>query len=209
MQCVPCAQSVTASTLPGPTTESCTATAEKPNATLDKHEWLDGALACSAKDLEGTCAIKQEHCVEMLPEGWLRCIARTGKFDVCPDNYNNSGPYLVYQDNPIDNRGCSDCVCGTPKDSICTGSFSIYSDTSCSMQFAQMQLSSLDPNCVGITPAGGAVGSKKIGNLSYFPGTCSVTGGEPIGTVLPNDDENSVTTICCRSSELPPLPPIR
>ncbi len=209
---VPCAQSVSASTLPGPTTESCTPTVEKPNATIDKHEWLEGALACGAKDLEGTCATTPEHCVETLPEGWLHCLARSGKHDVCPDNYNQYGRRLFYGDNPIDDRGCSDCACGTPKDGICLGSFSVYSDNSCSTQFAQMQLSSLDGNCVGITPAGGAVGSKKIGNLSYLPGTCAVTGGEPIGTAIPNEDANAgAVTFCCRDRdpEPLPLPPLR
>lgn len=206
---VPCAQSVSASALPAPTNELCTPTVENPAATLDKYEWLEGVRVCGAKDLAGTCAITPERCVGPLEDGWLRCVSHPGKQDACPGNYNDFAPRFVYQDNPNDDRGCSACACGTPKDGICLGSFSVYSDNSCSTQFAQMQLSSLDGNCVGITPAGGAVGSKKIGNLSYLPGTCSVTGGEPIGTVIPNDDENSITTICCRSSELPPLPPPR
>lgn len=206
---VPCAQSVGASALPAPTNESCTSTVEKPNATLENHEWLEGVRVCGAKDLPGTCAVTPERCVGPLDDGWLRCVSHPGKQDACPGNYNEFAPRFVYLDNPIDDRGCSACACGTPKDGICLGSFSVYSDNSCSTQFAQMQLSSLDGNCVGITPAGGAVGSKKISNLSYLPGTCAVTGGESIGTVIPNDDENSITTICCRSSELPPLPPIR
>jgi hypothetical protein len=89
------------------------------------------------------------------------------------------------------------------------GSLSVFSDNLCLSQFAQMPLSSMDGNCVGITPAGRAVGSKTISDLSYVPGTCAVTGGESIGTVIPNDNENSVTTICCRDSEPLPLPPLR
>lgn len=206
---VPCAQSASASTLPGPTNESCLPKTEKPNATLENHEWLEGALACNAADLTGTCAGASEHCITPLPEGWLHCLARTGKHDVCPDNYNDSGARWVYQDNPIDDRGCSACECGTPKDGICTGFLSVYSDNTCINEFAKMPLSSIDSNCVGITPAGSAVGSKTISNLSYLPGSCSVTGGEPIGTVTPNDDEKSVVTICCRAPGPSPLPPLR
>lgn len=206
---VPCAQSVSASTLPGPTNESCTPTVEKPNAILDKHEWLEGALACRAKPLEGTCATTPEHCVDTLPDGWLRCIARSGKHDVCPDNYNDYAPRFVYEDNPIDDRGCSDCACGTSKDGVCIASLRLYSNALCSSELNNNLLSSIKPFCVDLTVPGLALGSKTIGDFSYVPGTCSVTGGESIGTVIPNDDDKSgVKTICCRDSEpLPPPPP--
>lgn len=203
-----CAQSVSTSALPAPTNESCMPAVEKPNATLDKHEWLEGALACGAKDLEGTCAVTPEHCVEPLPDGWLRCIARTGKHEACPDNYNDSGPYWVYQDNPIDDRGCSVCTCGAPKDGVCIGSLRLYSDAQCANELNKYQLASTDPFCADLSPPGLAVGSKTFGELSYWPGTCAVTGGEPIGAAVPNDNENSgVRTFCCRAPAPPPLPP--
>lgn len=207
---VPCAQSVSTLALPGPTDESCAPTVEKPNATLDKHEWLEGALACHAKDLVGTCKTTPEHCVDALPEGWLHCLTRPGKHSACPDNYNDSGPYWVYQDNPIDDRGCSACTCGAQKDGICTGSLSVYADSSCTSEFIKLPLSSADPSCGTITPAGRGVGSKTIDNLAYIPGTCAVSGGEPIGAVMPNDDEKSgVVTFCCRAPGPPPPPPPR
>jgi hypothetical protein len=209
---VPCAQSISASTLPGPTNESCAPTVEKPNATIDKHDWLDGALACGAKDLVGTCAVTPEHCVETLPDGWLHCLARSGKHDVCPDNYNKDGPRWFYGDNPIDDRGCSACACGTPKDSICIGSLRLYSDMTCAMELNNNILSSIEPFCADLTIPGLALGSKTIGNLSYLPGTCSVTGGEPIGTVIPNEEAIAgAVTFCCRDRdpEPLPLPPIR
>jgi len=206
---VPCAQSVSTSALPTPTNELCTPTVEKPTATLDKHEWLDGALACHGQDLAGTCAITPEHCVDILPEGWLHCLARTGKHDSCPNNYNDSGPYLIYQDNPIDDRGCSACSCGAPKDGVCIASLRLYSDGLCTNQLNDNQLGSTDPFCVDLVPPGLALGAKTISNLSYVPGTCSVSGGEPIGTVVPNDSENSgVVTFCCRTPVPPPLPPL-
>lgn len=204
---VPCAQSVGASTLPGPTNESCTPMTEKPTATLDKHEWLEGALACRAKDLEGACATTPEHCVNPLPDGWLRCVARTGKHDVCPDNYNDFAPRFVYQDNPIDDRGCSACTCGTPKDGICTGSLRLYADSLCTNKLNENQIASTNPFCADLSPPGLAIGSKTFGALTYWPGTCAVTGGEPKGTVIPNDD--GVSTICCRAPGLPPLPPLK
>lgn len=202
-----CAQSVGTSALPGPTNESCTPTAEKPTATLGKHEWLEGVLACGA-DSPGNCNVPAERCVPPLKEGWLRCVWQAGKHNECPGNYNDFPPRVVYQDNPIDDRGCSECVCGAPKDGICTGSLSVYADSVCSSEFVKLPLSSIDPSCGTITPPGRVVGGKTISGLSYVPGTCAVTGGEPIGSVIPNDNEKSVTTICCRGAEPPPLPPI-
>ncbi|HRI71512.1 MAG TPA: hypothetical protein PK156_45070, partial [Polyangium sp.] len=159
-------------------------------------------------DLPGTCAVTPERCVGPLEDGWLRCVSHPGKQDACPGNYNDFAPRFVYQDNPIDNRGCSACACGTPKDSICTGSFSIYRDGVCSNEFVRIPVASSGPSCADLVPPGLALGSKTIGNLSYVPGTCAVTGGESVGTVIPNDDENSVTTICCRGPGLPPLEPV-
>lgn len=206
---VPCAQAVTTSPLPVPTNESCTPTAEKPNATLDKHDWLDGALACHAQDRMETCTTAPEHCAELLPDGWLRCVARNGKHDACPGNYNDSGPFVFYQDNPIDDRSCSECICGAPKDSICTGSLRLFSDSLCTNELNNNQIASTNPFCADLSPPGLAVGSKTFGDLKYWPGTCAVTGGEPIGTVTPNDDENSVVTICCRAPGPSPLPDLR
>lgn len=202
-----CAQSVSTSALPAPTNESCAPAIEKPTAMVPKHEWLEGALACHAQDLEGTCPGK-EHCVEPLSEGWHHCLARKGKHDVCPYPYNAHEPRWVYQDNPIDDRGCSECVCGAPKGGICVASLRLYSDSVCSSQLNDNLIASTDPFCVDLVPPGLALGAKTIGNLSYVPGTCSVTGGEPIGAAIPNDDENSgVVTICCRAPEPAPTPP--
>lgn len=208
---VPCAQSVSASALPGPTNESCNPMTEKPNATLPQHEWADGVLACSRMDLDGACKTDSDHCRPTLPSSWLYCVAREGKYNECPANYDDGiGPRWYYNDNPIDDRGCSECICGTPKDSICKASLRLYTDTTCTNELNNNTIASTDPFCVPLIPAGPALGSKKITNLSYVLGTCAVTGGEPIGTVIPNDDENSgVVTFCCRAPAPPPLPPPR
>jgi hypothetical protein len=205
---VPCAQSVSTSALPAPTNESCTPTTEKPNATISKHEWLEGVRVCDAKDLPGKCAVTPEHCQNPLKEGWLRCVMQEGRHNECPGNYNDFAPRYVYQDNPIDNRGCSECVCGAPKDGICLGSLRLYSDALCSTELNNNLLSSIKPFCVDLTVPGLALGSKTITNLYYVPGTCAVAGGEPIGTVVPNDNENSgVVTFCCRAPA-PSAPPV-
>jgi hypothetical protein len=209
---VPCAQSVSASPLPGPTNESCNPITEKPTATLPKHEWTEGALACNRMDLDGACKTDSDHCRPTLPSSWLHCVAREGKYNECPANYNDEkGPRWYYNDNPIDDRGCSACSCGAPKDGLCTGSLSVYGDGSCTNEFVKLPLSSADPSCGTITPQGRAVGSKTISNLSYIPGTCAVAGGEPIGAVVPNDDAMSgVVTFCCRAPAPPSsLPPLR
>jgi hypothetical protein len=197
---VPCAQSVSTSALPGPTNESCTPTTEKPNASIGKHEWLEGVVVCGA-DSPGNCGVKAERCVPSLKEGWLRCVWQEGKHNECPGNYDDFAPRYVYQDNPIDDRGCSSCECGAPKDGICLGSLRVYSDALCSTELNNNLLSSIKPFCVDLTVPGLALGSKTITNLSYVPGTCSVTGGEPVGTAIPNNNE--VTTICCAAPKPP------
>lgn len=204
---VPCAQSVSTSTLPGPVNESCTPTVEKPAATIDKHEWLEGVRICGAKDLAGKCGVTPEHCQNLLDDGWLRCVMREGKHNECPGNFNEYPPRFVYQDNPIDDRGCSSCECGAPKDGLCLASLRLHSDASCANEINKYQLASTGPLCADLQPPGLALGSKTITNLSYVPGTCSVTGGEPIGTAIPNDKD--VTTICCRAPGPAPLPELQ
>lgn len=204
---VPCAQSVSASALPGPAKEACTPTIEKPSATTEYH-WNEGALACAATELDGLCETAPEHCVETLPEPWLHCVALEGIHDECPGNYD-LGPFVYYADPPIDDRGCSDCACGAPS-GICVGSLRVYSDTNCGNQFLQIPLSSIDPNCGGVTPAGRSLGSKAITDLMYFPGICAVGGGEPIGAAIPNSmgmtESTTPVTFCCRS-RVEPKPP--
>jgi len=137
----------------------------------------------------------------------MQCVAREGKYDECPGNYNEVGPRWYYKDNPIDDRGCSECACGAPKDGICKGSLRVYSDESCTNELNSNPIGSTGPGCWDLIPPGPALGSKTISNLSYVPGKCAVAGGVPIGAVIPNDDANSgAVTFCCRNT-VQPLPP--
>jgi hypothetical protein len=88
----------------------------------------------------------------------------------------------------------------------------LYSDASCTNELNSNPIGSTGPGCWDLVPPGPALGSKKISNLSYVPGTCAVTGGEPIGTAIPNEDANAgAVTFCCRDRDPapPPLPPLR
>lgn len=200
----PCAQSVHASALPGPTMESCTPTNEQSTATTEYH-WEDGVLACGATELQGACASSPNLCVQTKSEPWLHCVAAMGIRDVCPGNYE-VGPFVYYAEQPIDDRGCSDCSCGAPS-GICVGSLRVYSDAICGNQFLQIPLASIDASCGSVLPPGRAVGSKTITDLAYIPGICAVSGGEPIGAAIPNAtgtmEATTPVTFCCRKREEP------
>jgi len=198
---VPCAQSVSASPLPAPVNETCIATADKPTATIAKHEWLDGALVCSRDDLPGTCADPLEQCRPWMPTPWVYRVAREGIHQECPANYAE-GPRWFYDDKPLDDRGCAECKCGDVKGGVCAASLRLYADAACAQELNNNLLTSTDPFCVDVPPGIG-LAAKRITNLSYVPGSCGVTGGEPIGIAAPDSNEETSVTICCRTADPP------
>ncbi|MDI1432826.1 hypothetical protein [Polyangium sorediatum] len=189
----PCAQYVGASALPGPIEEGCAVTAETPAFTKER-SWLLGGLACEVEELDGACP-ESRRCMQDLSLPWLQCVALTGEH-TCPGNYSYAR-FVMFDKEPVDDRGCNACTCGAPEDGLCVASLHVYEDPACALQSTEVQvpLASTDTGCGKILPAGRAVGSKAITDLTYVPGTCSASGGEPIGEA--REDMNTAVTFCC------------
>jgi hypothetical protein len=93
---------------------------------------------------------------------------------------------------------------------LCNASLRMYSDATCTKELNSNLLASTDPFCVDVPPGIG-LAAKRITDLSYVPGSCEVTGGEPIGTATPNSSTETTVTICCGvpNSSQPTLPPLK
>ncbi|MDC0740851.1 hypothetical protein [Polyangium mundeleinium] len=195
----PCAQSVYASPLPGPTSEACPSIT-KPATVTKTTDWLWMGLACEAKECEGTCKKATHRCMYDLPYPFLQCVALRGIHDKCPGNYDRYDPIYLYGEVPVDTRGCTACECGgSPVGSACLGNLRFYSDAACEAGADTVDVASFGDQCTNVYPPGRALGSKAITDLAYLPGICLATGGEPTGAV--SEDPTDVVTFCC----LPPF----
>jgi hypothetical protein len=112
------------------------------------------------------------------------CIATNGDTATCPSSYPKVRTYFA---SASDTRGCSTCSCGSPDGSACVGgTTTFYDQPGCSHNPVSEPMPSgctNNPNgqsgiYTGETPAGGS---------------CSPSGGLPVGTFTPT----SPTTICC------------
>ncbi|MDI3286662.1 hypothetical protein [Polyangium sp. 15x6] len=195
----PCAQSVYASPLPGPTSEACPSIT-KPAAFTKTTDWRWIGLACEAKEREGRCETSTHRCMYDLPYPFLQCVALRGIHAKCPGNYDRYDPIYLYGEVPIDTRGCTTCECGgSPVGSGCIGNLRFYSDGACTVGANTVDVASFDEQCTNVFPPGRALGSKAITDLAYIPGLCLATGGEPTGAA--SEDFADAVTFCC----LPPF----
>jgi hypothetical protein len=202
-----CTQSVHSSALPAPANDACKTSVSAPSLDL-KTSWEIGALGCTANTDPQTCGAdtQKNHCVNDPGSPWLQCTYRAGVHEKCPENYQSSR-HVLYPKEPIDNRGCSTCSCGTPMGSACIGGLRLAVDGTCGTNVVELQVGSMGPMCYDFLVPGVAIGSKAIVNRAYLPGVCAVSGGEAIGAAMPNDTiDSGVVTFCCRAPE-PPLPP--
>ena len=194
---VPCAQSIWAPPLPGPTTEACAPTSAIPTAKIEPARWATGGLACQGKPRAEQCPNSDETCYEDPGPGWWQCVYHDGIDTECPDNFWKT-PIVLYPEEAIDERGCEACTCGDPMGSGCLGQVPIYSDSACQVQTTTLLVSSMKDGCAEINPPGLALGSKKVTGLGYMPGVCAASGGAPKGAVMGNVKE--AVTFCCSSS---------
>lgn len=189
-----CAQSVHTSELPAPV-DACKPSVSAPAAILDA-SWQIGALACTGNTMPQNCGSDslQMYCVNDPGPAWLQCTFREGIYDTCPDNYQYAR-HVFYPGEPIDDRGCSACECGTPSGSACLGGLRLSSAGSCGSDLVTLQVGSMGPICYDFLAPGKAIGSKAIVNREYLPGVCAASGGEAVGTAAP--DATKAITFCC------------
>lgn len=143
---------------------------------------------------EGTsnaCADPAQLCAAAAVPPFRQCIFATVGMP-CPPGW----PEQTLIANAFDDqRACAPCHCGAVQGSACTASFAAFTDTACAMlPQAVVGVGSALPSCIDWVPNGAALGSKKLSNVQYTPGTCSPSGGEPTdGGVTPT----GVATFCC------------
>jgi hypothetical protein len=92
-----------------------------------------------------------------------------------------------------DDRVCSECSCGPVEGSVCTAMVGIYKDAACTQPLLLAPIASTEPSCRDFPPPVQALGSRRVMDVTYHPGTCGPSGGELSGTVVPS----SPTTFCC------------
>jgi hypothetical protein len=170
------------------TEQGCTPSVVGPQDFPDP-SWMSAVLACRGTlDPLGACTDHGQTCVSAIAPHFRMCIYSAGD-QACPDTYPNK--VLVYG-GFSDTRACTACACGTPSGNKCTASLAVFSDGACSIPESLDPIASDAPYCHDL-PAGTALGSKTVIGLTYQPGTCTASGGQPTGSV----DPVNPSTFCC------------
>ena len=185
---VPCVRSLTIDPLVV-TESACT-----PSETMvPKSEWQTAAKACKGTAMP-PCSDPGMLCVptdDPPPEGFSLCIYREDERECPPAWPNKHVFYEGYDDSPV----CTPCTCSDPMGGECSGMVSVYQDTGCSVPvFQNYFVTSTDPTlCIDVS-SGVALGSKTMSGVSYQPGSCTPSGGDPAGDPVPLQP----STFCCR-----------
>lgn len=170
---------------------ACVASGGK--STVDPLSWGKLARACSPLiATAGACALG-ETCGSTEP-GFSSCIARNGAHE-CPAGLNRHEVYGAANDS----RSCSSCSCSAPTGEMCAWTFDAFEAENCQgLPIASLDVSpGFSPNvtagaCEPINPAS-IVRSVMANEKPNTSGSCAPSGGEPIGSVTPQDP----VTICC------------
>lgn len=193
----PCVQSIAWSALPEPEKEACAVkVAPVPGFNGLTTSWENAAVACESTKARDLCNNGNEACLPAVLYPWAQCVWITGEHS-CPANFTYSRR-VMYEQEPKDSRSCSACSCGEPVGGACIANFRVFKDSGCSSEILNQPISSEMPDCNLIFPAGSAVGSKSVTGQSYLPGSCAVSGGEPLGEAV--EDKGTATTICCQQT---------
>ena len=126
-----------------------------------------------------------------IEEGFSLCLYREGERD-CPPAWSIRH---VFYENFDDSAACTPCTCSDPMGGVCSGLISVYQDGGCSTPLVSYFTTSDDSaaTCTGVLP-GAALGSKEVTDVSYQPGSCAPSGGDPVGDPIPLQP----STFCCR-----------
>jgi hypothetical protein len=153
---------------------------------------VPGARACAPSDPWQTCEKELDKaCLPPPQKNFAPCV-RTSGDKVCPAGWPVH--HLVYN-HMDDKRRCSECTCSEPSGGKCIAQIYATSGGACSgMPLDGVGVSTDKPvACFDVMPPGSALIGKKAELISYVPGTCQSSGGEPIYDVTVADP----TTFCC------------
>jgi len=155
--------------------------------------WKTYARACRGVAFP-PCRNPSKLCVptaEPPPEGFAQCIYRDGDQE-CPLDYPEK---RLFFDKGTDTRSCSPCSCGDPTGSVCSADVTMYQDTNCTVEAQDATVTSTTPECVDLlVPPDVALLGKMVENITYAPGSCPPSGGEPVGSA----DLVGPSTFCCQ-----------
>lgn len=126
------------------------------------------------------------------PEGFSQCIYREGDHE-CPQVYSEK---RLFFNDVTDTRSCAPCACGAPTGSVCSATVPLYQDVMCSAFVTELNPDSLGPTCINLTPPpqGQALLGKSVTDITFQPGSCPPSGGEPVGSA----DLMGPSTFCCQ-----------
>jgi len=189
---VPCVQSLVNGSMKM-IENGCTPIQGPPPTPLGGPSWQTQARVCqvttqSSGDCEDglLCVPKADP-----PPEFKQCIWKEND-ELCPPDYPAKS---VFYDNFVNGLTCTPCACGPTMGSMCTALLRGYTDNTCGNEYIKLSIGSVSPACVDIVPPGLPLGSKRVTDIVYHPGTCQVSGGEPVGAVEPSEP----STFCCRA----------
>ncbi|MFO0568769.1 MAG: hypothetical protein U0263_24110 [Polyangiaceae bacterium] len=165
---------------PGPTTGTCAPSGGKPSAATVG--WKKSPIGCSGAGEACDSGV----CAPAAGEGFdaAACIWRQGQFDCIPGVYPNKRSTLFQSFS--DTRDCSACACAPSTDSTCSMSVLGYPKGDCGGQITKTIEA-------GVCTDPGPSAAVRL-DASPTPGTCTPSGGSPVGTVTPTEP----ITVCCR-----------
>jgi hypothetical protein len=135
----------------------------------------------------------QPVCAPARTSGFAWCIRASGDVP-CPEGAASFSVHHTFYDGAADTRGCSPCGCAPPEGGVCSGSVSLYEDAACASAIDDVAVASTGPVCLDVQPPGTPLESVRVSALTYQPGTCAPTGGDPTGSITPEGP----TTFCCQ-----------
>jgi hypothetical protein len=181
-------------------------------AITDRAEFKQVALSCSVLNMLPSHShdpnitdrdyIPSHTCIPGADQ-WRSCVRATDKgiYD-CDMESVYTKRIITYPENAIvDTRSCTACGCKA-SEGMCYADLSFYTDDACTELLKFETIGSLDQYCAPVTPPGRRIGSKKLEDPEYIPGSCEPTGGLPIGGIE-LDPQNAVTW-CCLAKEPEP-----
>ena len=158
--------------------------------------WNTFARACRGQVDNGRCEDPALICMptaEPPPPGFQQCIAaqaELGQDLTCPDTYPIQFTFYAGAD---DTRDCTECECQQQGQPNCSALVSIYQTTTCSSLISANMIGTAVPLCSDVMP-GIQLQSIEASWLVNDPGTCTPTGGVPVGEVVPEGPK----VFCCQ-----------
>lgn len=176
-----CVQSLS---IPATTVTPCTPSTPTPS----KPDWSWGRSVRQCRLLPQGCDAGQVCAPAVVPDAFDLCRYVAGDTG-CPKGYFTERSVLYL--GAGDDRGCEACDCAPAQGAQCEAYVSVYKDGACSSPVVQIMVSTMSL-CVDVT-SGSALGSTGALLVTDVPGTCTPSGGEPVGHVEPAQP----VTLCC------------